>query len=245
MNEIDETKILEDAKKDSRNIALSYHLDMIRLNTILEHCKSLSVDITNNKIFGIVEASQDGSLELVVENMPLFEKQTFNELFIVTGISYFEKYCKDWFIWGLKYSPKRLNIFGNKQITFLEVTKSKDIKQTLINKIVDDINFQEALTCDNIFRKVFGFKIFDNREERYKFEKYLNHRHVISHNLGYIDDNFIERAGLDGKYAGGLLFIDDDELEDLKNLLFDVIAKIGRNIHSIICEELENDTKKE
>lgn len=244
MKEIIETSVLEDAIKDSQEITLSFYVALLGLDSILEHCKSLSEHVnleTDSKIVGVVsdKVNLDGSVELVVENLPLFQKKIFNDIFIVNGVSIFEKYCKDLFILGLKYSSNRVKIFGNLQINVLDITNSNDIKQTLINKIVDDINFQNTINCEENFVKAFDFKIFDNRDQRYKFEKYLNHRHLISHNLGVVDHSYIKKMGLKKEFTGKTILIADDKLEEFRNLLEDIILKIDLNIFQIIHKELE------
>ena len=177
---------------------------------ILEHCKSISEEVRksikgnplDNKVMAYVDKTSEDSLGLFVneDDASLLKEQTFNELLIVAGISTFEKCCKDFFAWGLKYSPLRLNIFGDKSVLVSDIIRSKDPKQTIIEKIVDDINFQDAEICNNSFKKVFGVKVFKNREERYKFEKYLNHRHIISHNCGYIDIAYLKKMGVTKEY---------------------------------------------
>lgn len=239
--------IIDDAKKDDKEIILLQLLNFIKLGIILEHCKSLLGDVSNCQITALVEDTPDGSCDLVVDKnkLPLFKKQTFNELLIVAGISAFEKCCKDWFAWGLKYSPSRLNILGNKNITVLDIMKSKDVKQTIIEKIVGNINFQNSEICNNNFEKVFGVKVFENNEEKDKFEKYLNHRHIISHNCGYVDIAFTKKMGLTEEYVGIVAGLDDEKLENFLNLLYKITMKIAINVPLVIYRDLGKDVKKE
>lgn len=252
MNKMNGNKILKEAKDDEADLVISYFMNKAKLFFILEHFKDIPADLTqsNNRIRGIVKAAKEGNIDVGVleidkKSRRYFEKQTFSDLFIMTGISCFEKYCKDWFVWGLKYSPNRLNFFGKKQILVLELIKSKDIKETLINKIVDDINFQNTEICNNMFKEVFNFEIFDPRDERYKFEKYLNHRHIISHNLGFIDNTYIKKMKQDKLRYGNLLVLKEDELLDFEDRLDNIIDRIKTNMTKIIYLEIEKNIKND
>lgn len=239
--------VIDGAKNDAKNIIMLQHLNYIKLGAILKHCQSLPGDVVNCKVGAYVEGNPDGSCDIVLDEnkIPLFEKQTFNELLVVSGVSVFEKCCKDWFAWGLKYSPVRLNSVGDRNITISEIIKSKDPKQTIMEKIINDINFQNAVICNSTFKKIFGVQVFESKEERYKFEKYLNHRHIVSHNCGYIDIHFTNKLGLTEEYVGTVAGLDDGELEDFLNLLYKITMGIAINVPLVIYRDLEKNTKKE
>lgn len=239
--------IINHAKEDEEDLFLRCHLDFMKMGYILMHCKTFPIgDIKDREIRGVVKPAPNGLGEFVTEqNEPLLVRQTFSELFIMAGISFFERYCKEWFAWGLKYSPTRLNVFGNKNINILEIINSEDIKQTLINKIIDDINFQDIEICNKKFKEVYGFKIFNNIKDIHKFKKYLNHRHIISHNCGYVDITYTKKLGISEKSVGNPVFIKDEQLEDLLNLLSENMYRVYENISAIIYNKLENDIKKD
>lgn len=240
---MNKNNIIKDAENDDKELILLQYLDYIKLMTIFNHCKSLSVDNSDGKITARVVEAPDGSCNLVIDEnkISIFEKQTFNELFIVTGISLFEKCCKEWFTWGLRYSPTRLNFFSNKEIKISEIINSEDIKQTIIKKIIDKINFQNISTCKENFKNVFGVEIFENREESYKFEKYLNHRHIISHNCGYVDIAFIKKMGLIEEYIGTYVGLDEEDLENFGNLLHKITMELSYNLTSVVYGDLERN----
>ncbi|CAG0979356.1 MAG: hypothetical protein OIN86_16805 [Candidatus Methanoperedens sp.] len=268
MNKMNGNKILKEAYEDIKSIVLSYYMNKVKLFFILKRFKDIQVDLTNmskatisadfvnekdnidlRRAWKIDKNDDIFTLKFDEKTGNYFEKQTFSDLYIMTGISCFEKYCKDWFILGLKYCPNRLNFFSKKQISVYELIKSKDIKENLINKIVDDINFQNTEICSNKFKDVFGFEIFETIDEKYKFEKYVNHRHIISHNLGYIDKSYIEKTKLDDLLSGQLIlddllsgqliFLREDELQDFEGRLDNIIERIATNIGEIIHLELK------
>ena len=211
------------------------------------HCRTFPLeDIEDNEIVGVVIPAPNDLGEFVIEkNEPLLIRQTFSELIIMAGISFFEKSCKEWFAWGLKYSPTRLNIFGNKSIDISEILDSKDVKQTIINKIVDDINFQDIEICNKKFNDVYGFKMFSNIKDIHKFKKILNHRHIISHNCGCIDTIYTKKMGMSGKSVGSLILIKVEQLEEFLNLLMECLYRLYENIPPKIYNDLENDIKKD
>ena len=239
--------IINHAKEDEEDLFLRLHLDVKKMHYILMQCRTFPLeDIKDKEIIGVVISAPNDLAEFVIEkNEPLFIQQTFSELFIMAGISFFERYCKEWFAWGLKYSPTRLNFFGNKSIDILEITNSNDVKQTIINKIVDDINFQDIEICNKKFNDVYGFKMFSNIKDIHKFKKILNHRHIISHNCGCIDTIYTKKMGMSDKFVGSPILIKDEQLEEFLNLLMECIYRLYENIPPKIYNDLENDIKKD
>lgn len=168
---------------------------------------------------------------------PSFKKQTFSELLIVSGISLFEKCCRDWFMLGLKYTPHRMKPF-NKKINLIEIIESNDPKDTIIQKIIEEINFQNVRISSEKFKEVFGINIFENREEKYALEKYINHRHIISHNCGYIDFSYIKKTGRTEEHLDSIPFLTDNDLEDFTNLIYDIITRIAMKTTLLICKDM-------
>lgn len=237
--------IINHAKEDEDDLFLRLHMDFKKLEYIRMHCRTFPVgDIIDREIIGVVIPAPNDLGELVIEkNEPLFERQTFSELLIMAGISFFERYCKEWFAWGLKYSPTRRNIFGNKSIDISEIINSKDVEETIINKIVDGINFQDMEICNKKFDVAYGFKVFDDKKDIHKFKKYLNHRHIISHNCGYIDIVYTKKLGTSDKTVGSPILRTDVQLEDFSNLLLKYMYRIHENISTTIYNEIKDDLK--
>ncbi len=111
--------------------------------------------------------------------------------------------------------------------------------------MIDYINFQDIEICNKKFKEVYGFKIFNNIKDIHKFKKYLNHRHIISHNCGYVDITYTNKLGISEKSVGTPVFIKDEQLEDLFNLLLENMYRVRENISTIVYNELENDIKKD
>lgn len=108
---------------------------------------------------------------------------------------------------------------------------------------MDDINFQNTEICNNKFKEVFGFEIFDT-DERYKFEKYVKHRHTISHNLGHIDNKYLEETKGDYLQHGNLILRNEGDLQDFEDQLNNIIDRIKTNMTKIIYLDLEKNIKK-
>lgn len=240
-------KIINHAKKEEQDLFLRCHMDLMKIGYVLMHCQTFPLgDVKSIKIRGsVIPAPNEMGTFIIEKNEPLLVRQTFSELFIMAGISVFERYCKEWFAWGLKYSPTRLNSYSNESVKFYEILKSKDVKQALINIIIKDIKFQDIEECNKEFKKVFGFKIFNNIKDTHKFKKYLNHRHIISHNCGYIDIKYLQKEGKSDKLIGNSIAIKDEQLEEFFQLILDIMYAIHENITAIIYKELEKDIKPE
>lgn len=229
--------LINTAKEEAKYLTLLQYLNFTKLKVILDHCLSVQGEIKSGQAF--LEENTDGSYDLVLSKdmEPSFKKQTFSELLIVSGISLFEKCCRDWFKWGLKYNPKRIKPF-NKKIDLIEIIESNNPKDAIIQKIIDEINFQNVQISNEKFKKVFGITIFENREERYALEKYINHRHIISHNCGYIDFSYIKKTGRTEEHLDKIPSLTDNDLENFTNLIYDIITRIAIKTTLLICKDI-------
>ncbi|WP_414470108.1 hypothetical protein [Methanobacterium sp. ACI-7] len=231
---------LNKTKKEAKEISLTQYFDFLKLEAIFKHCTSFE-DTTQSRKFDVfLEENEDGSYNIVPEEamIPLFEKHTFSETLIVTGISIFEKCCKEWFKWGLKYNPDRLNFF-NKKVSINEIMGKDNPEEIIINKTIEDINFKNVQICNEKFKMILGIKIFENRENKYVIERYINHRHVISHNYGTIDFNYVKRTRGTHEDVGKSLILKNSELEEFRNLIYDLITNIASKMIPIVFKNIK------
>ncbi|EKF86789.1 hypothetical protein A994_00845 [Methanobacterium formicicum DSM 3637] len=233
--------LIKNAKEDAKELCLFQFLHLIKLGFIFNHCMAFKVEMKESKynLKAYIEEDQEGVYELVIDedSAPLFKKQTFNELYIISGVSIFEKCCKDWFKWGLKYNPKRIKFF-NKKIEIREIIESNDPNEIFIKKITDNINFQNVQISSEYFKNVFGLNIFESREEKYSMQKYIDHRHIISHNCGFADFNYVKKTGITEEHIGNVMALTDKDLEEFNNLIYNFITKIILNFPPIIYDKI-------
>jgi len=166
------------------------------------------------------------------------------ELIIVAGVSLFEMTCKDWFAWGLKYNSEKIKLFSNKSLTILELLESENPIDTAFEKIVDDIKFIDLEECNKKFKDAFEIEIFSNRQHRYDFQKFIEHRHIISHNCGIADSNFIEKTGRNKTDVGTTPFLRKEDLQYFLSLLYEIRERMVTLMITKITDEIKKRQAK-
>ena len=130
-------EIFSKADEEKGKIISHYSIDIYKLRFLLEISKSIEHDESKDGegFFIKSEFHEDKITTLCPEKaIPLIRKQSLNHLIIVAGISLFEKACRDWFRWGLIYSPVRIKIYSNKWIkdTFIPLVKKLDCEKVIV-----------------------------------------------------------------------------------------------------------------
>jgi hypothetical protein len=105
----------------------------------------------------------------------------------------------------------------------------KEDADKMIQKV--RVNFQRPSGAEEFFRRDFGVEIFKNISpaDREKLELAFAKRHVLTHNLGLIDDKYREKAAV-WERPGAELSLDADEvlysLETATRVVKDAIAAV-------------------
>jgi hypothetical protein len=170
-----------------------------------------------------VKFNPDGTILFTIDPnfAPLQNRQALAELLIISGVSLFEKSCRDYFTWALKYYPEKMHLFGKKEMSLMEVIKSKDPKELALKRIVEDIKFIDTEECQRKFKDVFNVNVFETDVERYAFKFFIDLRHMITHNCGKIDEKFAREANKQ-QDIGKVYFITNAELKKFLDLLLKI-----------------------
>ena len=194
-------------------------------------------------------------IDLIMKNVPLL-KQLYMNLglnALVNSWTVFEAICKGLWVFCLNTYPKdfvfqvlnanKLNeneIFGlnGKQISIGLLAKYDfDISKNLGSILSPKYDFTSARGIKSSFKDLFNFKknelhFFDNRS--------LNQleitRHIVVHNAGRIDKEYLKRSKYDGEVLNEKLDLTSEEISDLVN----AGIKTMRDLFLLVEKNLNN-----
>lgn len=235
----------KEAFEEAKRLTALHSFDFYKLKLLYEEAKSIDVD-NSNLIIDLNCKITNNLMSTAIndKNIPMVKKQALFQLLVVAGISFFERFCKDWFRWGLMYHPNRIKIYTNKKtsefdINILEILESENPKKTIINKISKKVDFLKTEKSSNEFKNIFKIELFQDRQERYDLEKYIEDRHVIVHNSGFIDEKYIKKRNLSETDVGNILAKKDKDIEKFLQLLEKILNRLTYDLPKMVYKNIE------
>lgn len=116
---------------------------------------------------------------------------------IVVSVTAFETYCKDRLAHSIVEKPELVRRFADKEIKIERVIElNYEIKNEIGNLIVErNMDFQNLGEVEKIYNSVFGEDIFNDIELK-DLKNIFAVRHVIVHNAGRADREYIAKTGI-------------------------------------------------
>lgn len=126
-------------------------------------------------------------------------------------VTLLETYLKDKFLEILLQKPESMKKFHDKQIRLgiLLEERGRDIDKIVAEHITDSFNFQKMKDIESVFEEYFKINILS--EEKQTFEKLFQIRHILVHNSGIIDKDFLSKVKTDQK-EGETIKLDKKEV---------------------------------
>lgn len=128
-------------------------------------------------------------------------------------VTVLETYLKDKFLEILLQKPESMKKFYDKQIRLGELLeeRGKNIDRIVAEHITDSFNFQKMDNIESVFGEYFKIDILS--EEKQTFEKLFQIRHILVHNSGVIDKDFLSKVKTDQK-EGETIKLDKKEVNE-------------------------------
>lgn len=236
-------KIFKEAEKES-DYLISLHLYEYYKLLMFKDQSNLIEEVEDNfKIDTFLKKNDKNQyiLEIPDDKLDLYHKQAFNQSIIFMGVALFEKYCRDWFAWGLRYSPNRIREYGNNRIEIYKLLDSDKPKNVISMEMAKKIQCQKADNCRKQFDKIFNFDLFGSDEIMKEFNHFIIDRHAISHNCGFIDHKYIQEKNLPDNTYGNLILLSDSTIDKFLGYIQVFMDRFITDFREIIFEEIKKN----
>lgn len=159
-------------------------------------------------------------------------KRTCAEVSIVLMVAYFEDYLKEKIIIHLNKKPKRALPFLEKQLRISDLKEHGfDLTKKMGSIIAGKISFQNIDETAKIYKLSCGIDIFNkNILLKKAATRLFQTRHLIIHNNGKIDADYIKIVKCSKHELGKRISISKEDLIKFKKVLLGIAGHIERQL---------------
>lgn len=144
----------------------------------------------------------------IIKILPQMPMQ-IKTILIVTVL---ETYLKDKFLEILLHKSDTMKKFHDRQIRLGELLeeKDKDVNRLAAEHIADSFNFQKIEDIESVFEEYFKINILE--EEKQNLQILFQIRHILIHNSGIIDKDFLCKVKKIDQKEGEMIKLDEKEI---------------------------------